>query len=157
METARYQCTDPTTKLPLQWGRGRRFDRGAVLSFAGDPNHPPIQSFSFVELGRRVVTLASHLESGVSTMNWISRLLPNDRRAPKRIRSRRRRMMDLDRLETRTVLSNVSAVLSGSALVITGDTFNDNIIITQNLGGSVTVSPGTPKVIKNVVVPGSTI
>jgi hypothetical protein len=71
-------------------------------------------------------------------------------------------MMNLERLETRTVLSNVTvqfpAPFTTSTLLITGDTQNDNFVITENTDGSVTVSPGTLVVKPGVgVIPGSAI
>jgi hypothetical protein len=68
--------------------------------------------------------------------------------------------MKLELLENRTLLSNVTAAFnsSTSTLTITGDTSNDNFVITENLNGSVTVTPGALKSVAGVgLVPGSTI
>jgi hypothetical protein len=81
-------------------------------------------------------------------MNWYSRLLQKDSRRSQRASNRRRRLMDLEQLETRTVLSNVSVTFpapgTASTLLIQGDTFNDNFKITELNNGTVTVAPGTP-------------
>jgi hypothetical protein len=63
-------------------------------------------------------------------------------------------MLDLDRLETRTVLSNVTVVYDPTLLLltITGDTHNDNFRITetsQSSGGKVTVAPGNLQTLIN--------
>jgi hypothetical protein len=67
--------------------------------------------------------------------------------------------MNLERLETRTVLSDVTvtfpAMGTSSGLLIQGDQFNDNFVITENNNGTVTVSPGTPAL--NVGPPTSLI
>ena len=88
-------------------------------------------------------------------MTWLSRLLPqspslerladhkHDRRAQQ---GRRRRLMaNLDRLEERTLLSNVTtAIVAHEPSSITGDTHNDSFSVTENNAtGQVTVV-GTP-------------
>ena len=93
-------------------------------------------------------------------MTWLSRLIPNGRSSLQRATKRRRRMMSLEALEDRTLLSNVTVSFPtpSSPLTITGDTFNDNFTITENLNGTVTVAPGATRVVPGVgVVPGSTI
>ena len=93
-------------------------------------------------------------------MTWLSRLIPNGRSSLQRATKRRRRMMSLEALEHRIVLSNVtvSFLTPSSPLTITGDTFNDNFTITENLDGTVTVAPGATRVVPGVgVVPPSTI
>jgi hypothetical protein len=68
--------------------------------------------------------------------------------------------MKLELLENRTLLSNVTVAFnpSTSALTITGDTSNDNFVITEQSNGSVTVAPGALKSVTGVgIVPGSTI
>ena len=93
-------------------------------------------------------------------MTWLSRLLPNGRSSLQRATKRRRRMMSLEALEHRIVLSNVTVSFPtpSSPLTITGDTFNDNFTITENLDGTVTVAPGATHVVPGVgVVPPSTI
>ena len=92
-------------------------------------------------------------------MTWFSRLLPNGRSSLQRANKRRRRMMNLEALENRTLLSNVTVSFPtpSSPLTITGDTFNDNFTITENttpgpLFGTVTVAPGATR-----VVPGGAI
>jgi hypothetical protein len=94
-------------------------------------------------------------------MTWYSRLLQKDRRASLRASNRRRRTVDLERLETRTVLSNVTVTFpapgTSSTLLIQGDTGNDNIAIMENGDGSVTVAPGTLAITKAGVIPGSSI
>jgi hypothetical protein len=101
-------------------------------------------------------------------MTWLSRLLPQ---SPNRQRfandnhqirqgQRRRRSMNLELLENRTLLSNVTVSFNAptSALTITGDSGNDNFTITENPGGTVTVAPGATKIAPGVgLVPGSTI
>ena len=101
-------------------------------------------------------------------MTWLSRLLPQSARLPRladqnrrtRQGQRRRRMATLETLEGRTLLSNVTVSFPtpSSPLTITGDTFNDNFTITENLDGTVTVAPGAMRVVPGVgVVPASTI
>ena len=93
-------------------------------------------------------------------MTWLSRLLPNGRSSLLRATKRRRRMMSLEALEHRIVLSNVtvSFLEPTSALTIMGDTFNDNFTIKENANGTVTVAPGTFVVHPGLgVVPPSTI
>src|SRR5271166_448570 len=93
-------------------------------------------------------------------MTWLSRLLPNGRSSLQRATKRRRRMMSLEALEHRIVLSNVTVSFPtpSSPLAITGDTFNDNFTITENLDGTVTVAPGATHVVPGVgVVPPNTI
>ncbi len=98
-------------------------------------------------------------------MTWLSRLLPNGRSSLQRATKRHRRMMSLEALENRIVLSNVTVSFPtpSSPLTITGDTFNDNFTITENttpgsLFGTVTVAPGATRVVPGVgVVPPSTI
>ena len=98
-------------------------------------------------------------------MTWLSRLLPNGRSSLQRATKRRRRMMSLEALEHRIVLSNVTVSFPtpSSPLTITGDTFNDNFTITENttpgsLFGTVTVAPGATRVVPGVgVVPPSMI
>jgi hypothetical protein len=97
-------------------------------------------------------------------MTWYSRLLQNDRKTSLRTSHRRRQRIDLERLEVRTVLSNVSAVFPAplpfppSTLLITADASNNNFVINEGPGAVVTVSPGTPAVKAGVgVIPPSTI
>ena len=93
-------------------------------------------------------------------MTWLSHLIPNGRSSLQRATKRRRRMMSLEALEGRTLLSNVTVSFPtpSSPLTITGDTFNDNFAITENLDGTVTVAPGATRVVPGVgVVPPSTI
>jgi hypothetical protein len=84
-------------------------------------------------------------------MSWLSNLPPTGRNPQRRAsnddRGRtqsgkgRRRIMSLESLENRTVLSNVTASLAVSgALTITGDTHNDSFSITENAAGTVTVA-----------------
>ena len=68
-------------------------------------------------------------------------------------------MLNLEALETRTLLSNVTVSFPtpSSPLTITGDSFNDNFTITENtapgpLFGTVTVAPGATRVIPGAVV-----
>ena len=102
-------------------------------------------------------------------MTWLSRFIPNGRRSLQRATKRRRRMMSLEALEGRTLLSNVVVTFNAptSSLLITGnsptDNSNQNFTITENtapgpLFGTVTVAPGATRVVLGVgVVPGSTI
>ena len=81
-------------------------------------------------------------------MTWLSRLLPNGRSSLQRATKRRRRIMKLELLENRTLLSNVtvSFALPGT-LTILGDAFNDSFSITEQsaaAGGKVTVASTSP-------------
>lgn len=102
-------------------------------------------------------------------MTWLSRLLPQglglQRLAAKNhnIRSRqslwRRRMMTLESLEHRTLLSNVVATIvtaTGGAkqLDIMGDAGSDSFSITENRNGTVTlvgIAVGTGSLIKTEI------
>jgi Bacterial Ig domain/Domain of unknown function (DUF4214) len=79
-------------------------------------------------------------------MIYLSRRLPKGRGFARRARDRRRLMINLEALETRTVLSNVSVTFpapgTASTLLIQGDQFNDNFTITELNDGTVTVAPG---------------
>ena len=77
-------------------------------------------------------------------MTWLLRLIPNGRSSLQRATKRRRRMMSLEALEHRIVLSNVtvSFLTPTSPLTIMGDTFNDNFTITENPDDTVTVVRG---------------
>src|SRR5262245_35633982 len=81
-------------------------------------------------------------------MTWYSRLLQKGRTGSQRTSMRRRRVVNLERLETRTVLSDVTVTFpmagTSSTLLIQGDTFNDNFVITELNNGTVTVAPGSP-------------
>src|SRR5262245_59525808 len=97
----------------------------------------------------------NQLDSGAPTMTWFSRLTQKDRRASQRASRRRRSMISLERLETRTVLSNVSVLFpapgTASQLLIVGsNNQNDYFTIRENTDGSVTVLPGggSPMIIK---------
>ena len=91
-------------------------------------------------------------------MTWLSRLLPNGRSSLQRATKRRRRIMKLELLENRTLLSNVSVsfTLPGT-LTILGDNFNDSFSITEQstaAGGKVTVaSTSLPTTINGTSVP----
>ena len=86
-------------------------------------------------------------------MTWLSRLLPQSPNLQRlanqnhrfRQGQRRRRSMNLELLESRTLLSNVTTSMPtpSSPLTITGDTSNDNFVITENTNGTVTVAPGS--------------
>ena len=69
-------------------------------------------------------------------MTWLSRLIPNGRRSLQRATKRRRRMMSLEALEGRTLLSNVAVTFNAptSSLLITGNTHRQqhNFTITEN-------------------------
>ena len=56
-------------------------------------------------------------------MTWLSRLIPNGRSSLQRATKRRRRMMSLEALEGRTLLSNVTVSFPtpSSPLTITGN------------------------------------
>ena len=76
-------------------------------------------------------------------MTWLSRLLPNGRSSLQRATKRRRRIMKLELLENRTLLSNVTVSFAGGTLTILGDNFNDSFSITEQstaAGGKVTVA-----------------
>ena len=98
--------------------------------------------------------MTKHHDSGVSTMTWLSRLLPQspslqrlaDHNHGHRARQgrRRRRMANLETLENRTLLSNVTAYLATGTLTITGDTHNDEFSVTENDNGTVTAR-GPPR------------
>ena len=99
-------------------------------------------------------------------MTWLSRLLPQspsqhpaNRNHRTRQAQRRRRMATLETLEGRTLLSNVTVSFPtpSSPLIITGDTSNDNFIITELPNGRVTVAPGTVQFVPGAVVAPSTI
>jgi hypothetical protein len=85
-------------------------------------------------------------------MTWLSRLLsqsksfqPGITRSRKQALKLHRRLSTLEKLEDRTLLSNVSTSISGYNLTITGDTFNDNfkIIETRQADGThVTLQSG---------------
>jgi hypothetical protein len=79
-------------------------------------------------------------------LKWSSRLRQKDSRRSRRASNTRRQMFELERLETRTVLSNVTVTFpapsTSSALLIQGDIFNDNFVITELNDGTVTISPG---------------
>jgi hypothetical protein len=101
-------------------------------------------------------------------MTWLSRLLPQNPNLQRlanqdqrfRQGKRRRRSMKLELLESRTLLSNVSTSMPtpSSPLTITGDAFNDNFVITENLNGTVTVAPGATHFVPIAgLVVGSTI
>ncbi|WP_076349639.1 beta strand repeat-containing protein [Paludisphaera borealis] len=86
-------------------------------------------------------------------MTWLSRLLPATpslhRHAAtlNRTTKQRRRVMTLENLEQRLVLSNVSASFSAGILTINADQFNNSFKITETTaaaGGKVTVSSLTP-------------
>src|SRR5208337_831169 len=95
---------------------------------------------------RRAFTMTKHHDSGVPTMTWLSRLLPQSPRlqrlANRNNRTRqsngRRRMMTLESLEGRTLLSNVVALIAqdpttgANTLTINGDTHNDAFSVTEN-------------------------
>lgn len=103
-------------------------------------------------------------------MTWLSRLLPktqlHDRRANDyrgRIRHGigRRRFLNLDTLETRTVLSagNVTVAFSltgppANLLTITGDTHNDTFTVTEGASGIVTVT-GTSAGLNQTTINGT--
>jgi hypothetical protein len=93
-------------------------------------------------------------------MTWYSRLFEKDRRASRRASHRRRQAINLERLETRVVLSDVTVTypVGSSGLLIQGDTFNDNFTITELNTGQVTVAPGAPTFKVGVgIIAGSTI
>ena len=98
-------------------------------------------------------------------MTWLSRLIPNGRDTLQRATKRRRRMMSLEALERRIVLSNVTVSFPtpSSPLTITGDTFNDNFSITEITApgpdyGFVTVQSGPTHFVAGIgLVAGSTI
>ena len=88
-------------------------------------------------------------------MTWLSRLLPQsrslrlaDHNLSRRNRQagRRRRMSTLESLEGRTLLSNITATQNGADVVtITGDTHNDQFLVTVNPNNTITVvGTGTP-------------
>ena len=88
-------------------------------------------------------------------MTWLSRLLPQspslrlaDHNLDRRNRQagRRRRMSTLESLEGRTLLSNITATQNGADVVtITGDTHNDQFLVTVNTNNTITVvGTGTP-------------
>src|SRR5271157_2015404 len=100
--------------------------------------------------------MTKHQDSGVPTMTWLSRLLPQSpslqRLANHNHRSRqaqrRRRMATLETLEGRTLLSNVTVSFAGGALTILGDAHNDSFSITEQsaaAGGKVTVTSTSPQ------------
>src|SRR5690349_8342189 len=94
--------------------------------------------------GQRTVPLPRHLDTGVPTLTWASHLLPSGRSSPRRAGKRRRRIIHLEPLEDRTVLSNVTVsmdALPSTLLTIKGDASNDSFSITENLDGTVTVAP----------------
>jgi len=71
-------------------------------------------------------------------MTWLSRLLPQTNRlqasalrSRARLTKQHRRIATLETLEQRVVLSNVSTVLSGTALTISADRFNNAFAITE--------------------------
>src|SRR4051812_29145572 len=81
-------------------------------------------------------------------MTWPSHLLPNGRNSVRRASNRHRRIINLERLEDRTVLSNVTVSmlsLPSTVLTITGDIHNDSFSITENLDGTVTVASTSPQ------------
>ena len=91
-------------------------------------------------------------------MTWLSRLLPNGRSSLQRATKRRRRIMKLELLENRTLLSNVSVFFTlPGTLTILGDNFNDSFSITEQstaAGGKVTVaSTSLPTTINGSSVP----
>src|SRR5689334_21206481 len=96
-------------------------------------------------------------------MTWFSHLLAQDPRFSRRARRRRRRMISLEALERRVVLSDVTATFGPplwptGTLVITGDMANDNFTVAENADGTVTVAPGSLRIVPGVgVIPPSTI
>jgi hypothetical protein len=84
-------------------------------------------------------------------MTWFSQLFSKGRNVQRRTRpdhrgliqsgKGRRRIMIVESLERRVVLSNVTTALSPTGvLTITGDIHNDSFSITENAGGIVTVA-----------------
>ena len=135
-----------TSVIPIPLHRPREHPGSANVLIEGD---------LFGEIYQRLFGMTTHTDSGISTMTWLSRLLPQspslqrlaDPNQRTRQSKRRRRMATLERLEDRTLLSNVSVSenLVTHALTITGDAHNDNFIIQENSaasGGQVSVSPG---------------
>jgi hypothetical protein len=88
-------------------------------------------------------------------MTWLSQLLPkgsnvqqrtrHDRGGPIPMGKGRRRIMFLESLERRMVMSNVTALFSSGVLTITGDIHNDNFSITETVAGQVTVASTSPQ------------
>src|SRR5208337_5323865 len=93
--------------------------------------------------------MTKHQDSGVPTMTWLSRLLPQspslqrlvDHNHRTRQGKRRRRMATLELLEDRTLLSNitVSQDLSTEVVTILGDTYGDQFKVTVNLDNTISV------------------
>lgn len=102
-------------------------------------------------------------------MTWLSRLLSNrsnlqrlayDNPRAREIQRRRRRTINLEHLETRRLLSNVTVSMPtpSSPLTITGDVSNDNFVITELANGKVRISPGMVKIVPGVgIIAPSTI
>src|SRR5271157_1909996 len=101
--------------------------------------------------------MTKHQDPGVPSMTWLSRLVPQgsglhrlaDLNHRTRQGKRRRRMANLEFLEDRTLLSNVtlSGPTSAGVLTLTFDRFSDNVTITENGDTNVTVTGNSNTVI----------
>jgi len=125
-------------------------------------DRPSIQAFYLIELRGWVVTMAITSIQEHRQMAWFSRLIQKNHSASQRRGNRRRQVINMERLETRVVLSDVTVTFpapgTSSTLLIQGDTFNDNFVITENANGSVTVSPGATTLKPGAgFIPGSTV